>query len=206
MRDLPRPNEIYRHFKGNCYRIMTLATETETRQTLVVYQALYGDYQMYARELSMFMSPVDKEKYPDVKQQWRFELVTFEASQQSPIPYVEQTQQGTTSQADQAKEQATPVADQVKEQTISAAEQKQESSAQESLQVDPMVMKYLDADTYEDKLQILVAMRERLTDEMINTMSIAVDVEIPPGDINDRYEQLKYCLVTRERFECNRLR
>lgn len=195
MRDLPRPNEIYRHFKGNCYRIMTLATETETRQTLVVYQALYGDYQMYARELSMFMSPVDKEKYPDVKQQWRFELVTFEASQQSPTPYVGQTQQVTTSQADQAKEY-----------TISAAEQKQESSAQESLQVDPMVMKYLDADTYEDKLQILVAMRERLTDEMINTMSIAVDVEIPPGNINDRYEQLKYCLVTRERFECNRLR
>ena len=195
MRDLPRPNEIYRHFKGNCYRIMTLATETETRQTLVVYQALYGDYQMYARELSMFMSPVDKEKYPDVKQQWRFELVTFEASQQSPTPYVGQTQQVTTSQADQTKEY-----------TISAAEQKQESSAQESLQVDPMVMKYLDADTYEDKLQILVAMRERLTDEMINTMSIAVDVEIPPGEINDRYEQLKYCLVTRERFECNRLR
>ncbi len=195
MRDLPRPNEIYRHFKGNCYRIMTLATETETRQTLVVYQALYGDYQMYARELSMFMSPVDKEKYPDVKQQWRFELVTFEASQQSPTPYMGQTQQVTTSQADQAKEY-----------TISAAEQKQESSAQESLQVDPMVMKYLDADTYEDKLQILVAMRERLTDEMINTMSIAVDVEIPPGEINDRYEQLKYCLVTRERFECNRLR
>ena len=195
MRDLPRPNEIYRHFKGNCYRIMTLATETETRQTLVVYQALYGDYQMYARELSMFMSPVDKEKYPDVKQQWRFELVTFEASQQSPTPYVGQTQQVTTSQADQAKEY-----------TISAAEQKQESSAQESLQVDPMVMKYLDADTYEDKLQILVAMRERLTDEMINNMSIAVDVEIPPGEINDRYEQLKYCLVTRERFECNRLR
>ena len=195
MRDLPRPNEIYRHFKGNCYRIMTLATETETRQTLVVYQALYGDYQMYARELSMFMSPVDKEKYPDVKQQWRFELVTFEASQQSPTPYMGQTQQVTTSQADQAKEY-----------TISAAEQKQESSAQESLQVDPMVMKYLDADTYEDKLQILVAMRERLTDEIINTMSIAVDVEIPPGDINDRYEQLKYCLVTRERFECNRLR
>ena len=186
MRDLPRPNEIYRHFKGNCYRIMTLATETETRQTLVVYQALYGDYQMYARELSMFMSPVDKEKYPDVKQQWRFELVTFEASQQSPTPYMGQTQQVTTSQADQAKEY-----------TISAAEQKQESSAQESLQVDPMVMKYLDADTYEDKLQILVAMRERLTDEMINTMSIAVDVEIPPGEINDRYEQLKYCLVTR---------
>lgn len=195
MRDLPRPNEIYRHFKGNCYRIMTLATETETRQTLVVYQALYGDYQMYARELSMFMSPVDKEKYPDVKQQWRFELVTFEASQQSPTPYMGQTQQVPTSQADQAKEY-----------TISAAEQKQESSAQESLQVDPMVMKYLDADTYEDKLQILVAMRERLTDEMINTMSIAVDVEIPPGEINDRYEQLKYCLVTRERFECNRLR
>ena len=195
MERVPKNAEIYRHFKNKLYQIIGIATHSETKEPLVIYQALYGDYQMYARELSMFMSPVDKEKYPDVKQQWRFELVTFEASQQSPTPYVGQTQQVTTSQADQAKEY-----------TISAEEQKQESSAQESLQVDPMVMKYLDADTYEDKLQILVAMRERLTDEMINTMSIAVDVEIPPGNINDRYEQLKYCLVTRERFECNRLR
>ena len=49
-------------------------------------------------------------------------------------------------------------------------------------------------------------MKDRLTDAMINTMAIAIDVEVKPGDITERYEELKYCLATRERFECRRLR
>ena len=189
MRDIPKPNEIYKHFKGNCYRIMALATETETRQTLVIYQALYGDFQFYARELSMLMSPVDKEKYPDVKQQWRFELVPFEASMQQPV-----------------QQRIQNAGQQYLKENISQTESKQENSESDTLQIDPKVMEYLDADTYEEKLQILVSIKDRITNDMINTMSIAIDVEIPDGDVAERYEQLKYCLTTKERFECNRLR
>ena len=76
MRDIPRPNQIYRHFKGNLYRIITVAQHSETGEAMVVYQALYGEYAIYVRNLDEFISPVDRIKYPDADQVNRFELLT----------------------------------------------------------------------------------------------------------------------------------
>ena len=92
-RPTPKPHEIYRHFKGNCYRIVAIATNTESREAMVIYQALYGDFKIYARELSMFLSPVDKVKYPNASQEMRFELVTVPSgiSPKEELPKVEQT-------------------------------------------------------------------------------------------------------------------
>jgi len=75
MREFPKQGERYRHFKGNEYEILSLATDSEDGEEQVVYKALYEPYGVFVRPLKMFMEPVDKEKYPDATQEFRFEKV-----------------------------------------------------------------------------------------------------------------------------------
>ena len=65
---------IYRHFKGDLYLVEDVARHSETNEEYVVYRKLYGDCSLWIRPKEMFLSPVDREKYPDCKQQYRFQL------------------------------------------------------------------------------------------------------------------------------------
>lgn len=67
--------KCYHHFKGNNYKVIAIAKDSETLEEVVVYQALYGNGDIWVRKLSDFASKVDKEKYPDIEQEYRFEEI-----------------------------------------------------------------------------------------------------------------------------------
>lgn len=65
---------VYKHFKGDLYLVEGIATHSETKEKYVVYRGLYGNSELYIRPYDMFTSKVDKEKYPNIQQEYRFEL------------------------------------------------------------------------------------------------------------------------------------
>ena len=232
MRPSPKPQEMYRHFKGNIYQIRCLARHSETGEMMVVYQAMYDTFQIYVRPLAMFMEEVDRIKYPGAKQKYRFELLQdmqdmdmpsavqtqnygqSEISAQlgtpgkdgDPIQTAASVQTGMPIQNTASSQIGMPTQTEEPARTPDAEEQVQQQEQQEQVHIDPLVMDFLDADTYEQRLNILAALRHRITDDMINTMAAAVELEIKDGDVAARYEELKNCLLTFEKYECNRLR
>ena len=179
---MPKPMERYRHFKGQRYQIITLAQKEDTGEQLVIYQALYGDGKVFARNLENFLSEVDKEKYPDAVQRYRFEK----------IEPVEPETSAAVSADDEVSGEEAPV---------SAAAAPEESGEKP---LDPFLERFLDARTTEEKLTALAEMRGHVTDEMIDTMALACDVEVGPGALSVRYDDLRDCLLTIEKYELER--
>lgn len=190
----PKPGELYRHFKNKLYQIVTVATHSETGEKLVIYQALYDDFGVYARPLDMFVSEVDHEKYPDVKQKYRFERVT---------PQTKQTDTQVKSEAVGQSAAKLPEAGSMQAQTSKA----QVPEADEDQAPNPQLIKFLDADTLEEKYNILVSMSDTITDRLLDDMAVVMDVVIPEAPLMERYEDLKNIIRTRQHYEfANRLR
>ncbi|WP_130836969.1 DUF1653 domain-containing protein [Lachnoclostridium sp. Marseille-P6806] len=190
----PRPQELYRHFRGKLYQIVTLAKDSETGETAVVYQALYPPYGVWVRKLSDFCARLEPSRYPDAEQRFRFERVLSgeesgdgEARGRQAPPETEKAALET----DESRPDAGTV---------------QPVPGEPQPVLDPMLEKFLDSASPEERLNILMALRGRITDEMIDTMAIACGLEIEPGDISVRWNDLRECLLTIDRYEQSRSR
>lgn len=213
----PKPGEFYRHFKNKMYQIVAVATHSETKEKLVIYQALYDDFGIYARPLDMFVSEVDHKKYPDVKQKYRFEKIEHGVKPDD-TGATEKMQNTTTAGrienvcgTETVKNTETGINTETVRNTENVCEAGNISDTgniDDGEQIpDPHLMEFLDADTFEEKYNILVSMRDTITDRLIDDIAVVMDIVIPEGPLEKRYNDLKNTIKTRQYYEfSNRLR
>jgi len=181
---------FYRHFKDKLYQVKGTAIHSETKEKMVIYQGLYGSYEMYVRPYDMFLSEVDHIKYPDVVQKYRFELIDIKTGKSLEADYEENNQNMESEKSEELEK-------------LEELEELEESKESEE---DSKLIRFLDAYDYKEKLDILTSMRGELNDGLIDIMAESIEVAVPEGDITDRYNSLRKCLMAHTKYEGLRLR
>lgn len=184
------PGGFYKHFKNKLYQVKCVAYHSETKEKMVVYQAMYGEYAVYVRPYDMFMSEVDHVKYPDVAQKYRFEQV-------DPLTMKELSD---NSQKDETDSDNNNGSDTNVDSDNNVNEQK---SVYEE---DSVLDKFLDARGYEEKLDVLIRYKNRFTDPMIDIMAESLEVVVPEGELSGRINSLRKVLQAHIKYEGSHLR
>ena len=188
---MPAAGEFYRHFKGNLYQVIGVAKHSETEEMLVVYQALYGEFGLWVRPLSEFVSKVDKNKYPDAVQENRFEKVVL--GTEAKAGWKCETEEGS-------KPSVRPEV-----QTGSVQEDTQEENSEETIREE--ILQFLDAEGAGEKLKVLREIRQSLDENLVTTMELSMD--ILPDDketLERRIDLIEWTLEQKVRYEGGRLR
>ena len=196
MRDIPKKHEIYRHFKGTLYEIVAIAHHTETMEELVIYRNTRDKTQVYARPLRMFMDPVDRAKYPEADQEYRFEKVNIK----KPDEY--------SKSLDSVN--AGAISDFRKLVDIKKKEKQLEEAVADSEEIPEGIsadlIRFLDTDDFEEKLDILQDASERLDDNILNAMAVSLDLVIEDGSRESKLKDIKNYLYLQMRFDGKHLR
>lgn len=215
----PKAGEKYLHFKKKPYQIVAVGKHSETDEKMVVYQALYGDFGIYIRPFDMFISEVDHEKYPEVTQKYRFqymedlevglpEIVTYTEApernraldEMSVFDRENKTSMGNTPEISEAEQNS--LSDGV---PLEESEKASADPDSEEEQANPWLMKFLDAESFDEKYQIVSEMYADIDDKLIDDLAVCLDVVIPEGKLTDRYMELKHCIRTRQKYEGSRM-
>jgi hypothetical protein len=202
-----RPGEFYRHFKNKLYQITAVATHSETGEKMVVYQALYGDFQTYVRPYAMFVSEVDHEKYPDVKQKYRFEQVIPEAvgcgiaettwNQAKTSPESHLSTAGNPSQAVQPESKITAGAQQP---SVTIVEEGEEPAPNADL------IEFLDNEDYGTRLACLRRLEETATQADLDSICLVLDMQPQRGDRAMQIASIRQYLSVQNRYNGTHLR
>lgn len=161
-RVIPKPGEKFLDTDKKPYQILCVANGVETKEKMLVYQALYGEFECFVRPLGMFM-----EEAASKKQQEKETLKTADVKEELP---------------------------------------KREAVTYENNQADPALLQFLDADTLEEKYQVIKSLGNSITNRLIDDFAVTLDLVIPDGEVDIRYQQLLSSVRTLQKFETTRFR
>lgn len=187
-----KAGDIYRHFQGNLYQIVTVGKHVETLEEYIVYQALYGEFQIYIQKLQDFFADLDKEKYPEIEQKYCYEKVEKEklAAEKNIGIFTIQNQN-------------TPIPDDTKKDTLHTDTFMEQNDDKDGMQ---MLMEFLDAETCKEKMEIFMKMRGKLDEKLLMNIAVSLDLVVDEKNIEDSCQIIIKNLEQRSKFECFRLR
>lgn len=182
-RNIPGPGEMYKDREGKPYQILCVAEHFDTEEKMVVYQALYGAFEFLVRPLGIFVRNMERAQKATVPKEHNSIKAECREKTDSDSEKIQ-------------KEQKTFEPDQ----TLPADRQT------EGGQADPALLEFLDADTLEEKYQVIKSMQHSITDRLIDNFAVTLDLVIPDGRLDDRYQELLSSMRTMQKFETARFR
>ena len=164
---------LYKSEAGRLYQVITLAKEDKSGKTLVIYQAMFGEFVVLAKEKSEFIKEMSSAVNP--------EFSTVENKKSEDEKPVTVNMQGSTSE-DKIADNEDYITGEVADNEVSKD-----------------LLDFLDAETYEEQRNILIHIRPRITDHLIDSIAAAMDVSVDEGDLDKRYNSLLNCIKTKEK-------
>lgn len=202
--------EFYKHFKGQLYQVRALAENSEDNTPMVVYQAMYAPFKIWVRPLSTFLEKLDKEKYPDAAQEYRFERIILDDRQNTETvePDIVQSEKSAAVTNTIHPEEVITVSDEeITDALLSGqVERKLSGKISDNQLAAKGLMIFLDAENYHDKRHIFSSLEPYLNDTMLNNIAVTLDLVLDEGSKEQHFETILNCLETHEHYECNRLR
>lgn len=200
MRELPRPGEMYRHFKGTLYEVVAIARHTETMEELVIYRNTGKPGAVYARPMTMFMSTIDREKYPDAPGEYRFERTDETGRilhEGGPAPG-SGLREGRPASGSGLRE-GRPVPGGESGKAEPAPEEIPEGVSRD-------LIRFLDEDDFEEKLLILDEIKASVDDGMASAMAASLDLALNEGSVEDKLGEIRNYLLLQMKYDGKHLR
>ena len=170
----PEPGKIFYLAKDKPYQIITRGIHKETGESMVIYQALYGEFKTFVLPLSRFLNEVKTD--------------VFQIHNQD------------------NKKSISPMIDN-KQKTLLESEKKETEEQHDNEpedEVNAVLIDFLDANTYSKKLEVITSNLNDIDDRLINNMAVSLDCTVEDGPIDQRLQELIYCLNQKSRFEDKR--
>ena len=233
-RPAPTEGQLYKHFKGSIYQVVTIAVHTETSDKLVVYRSIERPERVFARPLEMFMSEVDHLRYPLVRAKYRFTLmaeVVEEYDDDEVEEKCEDVEVADAAPVDEETVAQVPVTEDVQTETenedecksdvadTTEIEETPEDTCEElteddtakykadgELVLDPYVEAVLDEKQFTKKIENFEFLRGKCTDDMLTMIAISLDIQLMGDTVEEKYAEILKTLRMHEKYESARLR